>query len=127
VLSAAFSPDGRRVVTAGGVEAWVWDVSADLRPTDDLVRLAHVFSGYRIDDAGGAVPLSGEELQRLWDDLRSKYPADFTASPATARAWREREIGDCLREDNLKAAEFHYWWLVAEMAQAAQQAAAAGK
>jgi hypothetical protein len=49
-----------------------------------------------------------------------KAHAYFTVSPAATRAWWEREIGECLREGNLKAAEFHYWWLVAEMAQAAR-------
>ena len=63
-----------------------------------------------------------QELQRLWADQRAKYPADFTVSPAAARAWREREIGDCLKEGNLAAAEFHYWWLVAEVVQAAKPA-----
>jgi hypothetical protein len=73
---------------------------------------------------GTAVPISGEELQRLWGNLHDKYPADFTVSPATARSWREREIRDCMREGNLQAAEIHYWWLVAEMVQTAQEAGA---
>ena len=86
-----------------------------------------VDDSHRIDDAGGAAPLSGLEVQGLWDDLRSRYPADFSVGPVAARAWREREIGACLKEGNLDAAEFHYWWLVAEMVQAAQPAGAAGK
>jgi hypothetical protein len=90
------------------------------RPAKDVVRLAQLLSGHRIDDNGYVVPLSAEELQTLWDDLSRRYPADFTVSPAAARAWREREIGDCLREGNVWAAEFHYWWLVAEMARAAR-------
>jgi WD40 repeat protein/serine/threonine protein kinase len=119
--SAGFSPDGWRVVTGGSDKtARIWDVSPDPRPVGDLPRLAQLLSNHRIDDTGAAVPLSGEELKRLWDDLRPRYPADFAVSPAAARAWREREIGDCLREGNLAAAEFHYWWLVAEMALAAQ-------
>jgi WD40 repeat protein len=127
VLSAAFSPDGRRVVTASDREARVWDVSEDPRPVGDLVRLVQLLSSHRIDDTGAAVPLADEEMQRLWDDLRAKYPADFTASPAAARAWREKQIGACLREGNLDAAQFHYRWLVAEMVQTAQHAGAAGK
>jgi WD40 repeat protein len=121
VRTAVFSPDGRRVVTASEDKtARVWDVSVDARPVGDLVRLAQFLSGHRIDETGAATRLPGEELRRLWDDLRGKYPADFTVSYAAARAWREREIGDCMIEGRLDAAEFHYWWLVAEMVQAAK-------
>jgi Tol biopolymer transport system component len=125
VVSAAFSPDGRRVVTASSDKtARVWDVAADLRPVRDLLRLVQLLSGHRIDDTGAAVPLSLRELELRWADLSDKYPADFIVNPAAARAWRKRQIGDCLREGSLKAAEFHYWWLVAEMVQAAQDAGA---
>jgi WD40 repeat protein len=121
VQSASFSPDGRRVVTASyDKTARVWELAADGRPVEDLPRLTQLLSGHRIDDTGVIVPLSLKELQAFWDDLRQRYPADFTVSPAAARAWREREIGDCLREGNLAAAEFHYGWLVAEMALAAR-------
>ncbi len=115
-----FSPDGSRVLTYGRSEARVWDVSPDGRPIDDLTKLVQLLSGHRIDDTGSAVPLSGAGLQRLWDELHGKYPADFTVRPEAARAWRQREIGDCLRDGDFRAAEFHYWWLVAEMAQAAR-------
>jgi WD domain, G-beta repeat len=128
VRRAAVSPDGRRVVTAGlDGTARLWDVSADPRPAADVVRQVQLLSGHRIDDTGAVAVLPREELKRLWDDLRAKYPADFTVTPAAARAWREREIGDCLNEGNLAAAEFHYWWLVAEMVQAAQQSGAKGR
>jgi serine/threonine protein kinase len=122
VRSAAFSPGGRRVLTASADgTARVWDVSDDPRPIGDLVRMVQLLSGHRIDTAGIVVPLSTAELQGLWDDLHQRYPTDLTVSPAAARAWREWEIRDCLREGNLQAAEFHYWWLVAEMVLAAQQ------
>jgi WD40 repeat protein len=116
VRTVAFSEDGRWLATTcEDGTARLWDVSDAAGPLTDLVRLVQVLSGHRTDDTGTAVPLSGEELQRLWDDLRQKDAAEFTISPAAARAWREREIGDCLREGNLDAARFHFWWLVAEM------------
>jgi WD40 repeat protein/serine/threonine protein kinase len=128
VRRAAFSPDGRRVVTAGlDGTARVWNVSGDPWPAGDLVRQVQLLSGHRIDDTGAVAVLSREELQRLWAEQRAKYPTDFTVSPTAARAWREHEIGDCLKEGNLDAAQFHYWWLVAEMALAAQPAGVAGK
>jgi hypothetical protein len=111
----------------GQKTARVWDVSADLRFVGDLVRLAQLLSGHHIDDTGAAVPLSGAELQALWDGLRGQYPADFIVTPAAARARREIEVTDCLREGDFHAPEFHYWWLVAETIQAAQHAGASGK
>ena len=64
----------------------------------------------------------GSQRQRRRRSGRPQEPA-----PAAARAWREREIGDCLREGHLGAAEFYYWRLAAEMVQTAQTAGAAGK
>jgi hypothetical protein len=29
------------------------------------------------------------------------------------RAWREKQIGQCLNEGNLDAAQFHFNWLIA--------------
>ena len=29
-----------------------------------------------------------------------------------AVAWRKQQIGDCLREGNYDAAQFHYRWLI---------------
>jgi hypothetical protein len=63
-----------------------------------------------------------EGLSSRWNDLRKLSPADFPIDPAAVRAWREREIGDCLHEGDLQAAEFHYWWLVAEIALTARAA-----
>ncbi|HJZ93062.1 MAG TPA: WD40 repeat domain-containing protein, partial [Gemmataceae bacterium] len=113
----AFSPDGKRLVTASfDKTARVWDVSADDRPATDLVGLGQLLSGHRVDEAGGLIPLTIDELSDLWTRLRAAYPADFTVTPPAARVWRESEIREAMKEGNVAAAEFHYWWLVAEAA-----------
>jgi hypothetical protein len=68
---------------------------------------------------GRLQPIRAARLQEMWETLRAKYPQDFTVTPAQARAWREEQIGQCLREGNLDAAFFHYHWLIAEMVTAA--------
>jgi hypothetical protein len=131
-MRATFSADGRQVVTLGRDDALfgeesglgrdnvrVWEVSGDERSVADWVALARLLSGHEIDAGGGLQPLSAEKLQLLWTDLRAKYPQDFTVTPAEARAWREEQIGQCLKEGNLDGAFFHYHWLISEMVTAA--------
>jgi WD40 repeat protein len=117
VLSWAFSPDGARVVTANGDgTARVWDLAPDDRPAADLVGLSELLSGHRIDDTGAAVPLPADELARLWADLRARYPAELAVAPQSVRWWRERQIRDAVKAGDVRAAQFHYWALVAELA-----------
>jgi hypothetical protein len=115
VTHAAFSPDDCRVVTASrDGTALVWDVSTDERPAKDWVRLTQFFAG-AMDRFGAHTSLSPEKLHAEWTYLRAKYPQDFTVTPAQARAWREQQIGQCLKEGNLAAAFLHRDWLIAEL------------
>jgi WD40 repeat protein len=116
VNGAAFSPDGMQVVTVSTTAARVWDVSGETWPAADMVGFAQLLSVQRIDDTGGVVPLRGDELSRLWIDLRAKYPSSFVVSATTTRRWREEEIRGCLREGDIRAAELHCWALFVETA-----------
>jgi hypothetical protein len=117
VYSAAFGPDGRRLVTAGADgTARVWNLPTDPRPTDDLVKLAHLYAGGRIDPAGGFVPLTADETKSLFAELRDRYPADFAVPPSRARAWHREQLADAERDRDWFAAAFHLRALLREFA-----------
>jgi hypothetical protein len=105
----AFSPNGRRLATAcHDGTAHVWDLPGpDSRPLEDLVLLAQVLSGKRVDATDGLVEVEPAAQGRALEELRSRYPADFAASVPEALAWHQREAEACLRERNDPAALFH--------------------
>jgi WD40 repeat protein/serine/threonine protein kinase len=81
VAQAEFSPDSKQLLTAcrdGTVR--IWDLSPDDRPVEDLVLLARVLCGHRIDATGGNLePVEPDILRDTWLKLREKYPDDFQA------------------------------------------------
>ena len=88
VPQVSFSPDGRRLITVGRSAAQNWDLRPDVRPAEDLVRLAVLLSGHRVDNSGGYVPVSKEVLVDAWKTLQAKYPGEFT-TPAEVLAWQK--------------------------------------
>jgi WD40 repeat protein len=87
VLTANFSPDGRRLVV-GTTEhsAAVWDVSSDVRPIDDLRRLAEMLSGQRLGQFDNLDDAGDQDLRDDWQSLLTRYPQAFppmTRSPTT--------------------------------------------
>ncbi|MBL8825190.1 MAG: protein kinase [Planctomycetia bacterium] len=114
--SASFSSDGRSVVTASTDQtARVWALSADTRPTADLLKLAQVYASHKIDDTGGLQPLDVEkELLPMYNEMKAKYPDEFIPKYEDTRRWRLKQIEECCRERNLPAALYHQNWLLAE-------------
>ena len=76
-----FSPEGRHLfrydVRQPGMN--IWDVSPDDRPVEDLVKLTNLLAGHQLDANGGLIPLTRDELRKLWQDLEAKYPDGFDA------------------------------------------------
>ena len=92
---ASFGADNRRAMTAGRNALQVWNLMPDNRPASDLILLAQVLSGHRIDATGGVVPLDAGVLHTTWQALRSKYVETFTPSAREILAWHRREAEDC--------------------------------
>jgi WD40 repeat protein/tetratricopeptide (TPR) repeat protein len=74
VTTTGFTTDGLRIVTLG--ERWgrTWDLAPDPRPLEELLLLAQVLAGRRIDEAGSFVPLDGAEWRNAWEKLQD-HPA----------------------------------------------------
>ena len=52
----------------------------------EFLALAELTSGHRIDESGAVVPLTTDELVRLWNELRVKYSEEFAVTPEQTRA-----------------------------------------
>ena len=84
MISAQFSPDGTRVVTASwDTTARVWDAMAPA-PADaeNLAAVAEAVGGLTVNEFGAVVPVS-DQLRRL-DDLRAKVKStdQISSDPA---------------------------------------------
>jgi WD40 repeat protein len=111
---AAFSPDKRRVLTASWDKtARVWDILSDDRAAGDLILLAQLLSGSRVETNGALVPLKPQELRAAWQALREKYPSDFVGSDREVLAWHRREAADCEAQKVWDSAVWHLDRLIA--------------
>jgi len=82
VQHMAFSTDDNQLTISGKEMAAVtWDLHPDERPATDLMALAKLLAGSRIDPTRGLFPLRPAELQPVWRDLRARYPADLAPAP----------------------------------------------
>jgi tetratricopeptide (TPR) repeat protein len=102
VSHAAFSPDGRRIVTASmDKTARVWDAATDqtIKPREDeakdLISMAQLLSGIKVDRSGDLVPLTRDEVRAAWQELRPRYPDVFVCSPQEILSWHWREAAAC--------------------------------
>jgi WD40 repeat protein/Flp pilus assembly protein TadD len=114
VESVAFSPDGRLLLTTSDHAARVWLLSAEERSADDLLLLAQLLSCARRHAEGGRLmPSTSDELARAWDELRTKFPGDFTTPPQDEAAWEAEAARACERVFQWDAALFHFERLIA--------------
>jgi tRNA A-37 threonylcarbamoyl transferase component Bud32 len=122
VLEAVYTADETHFIATGSDGGlFIWPVPTDSRPTEDLIRLAEAYFGYRLDEFGGfsAMPLA--EHQVLWKDMAARYPADFSVSTQARLAWHRREMAAAVKERKPMAVVFHFlrgypeWSMVLEV------------
>ncbi|HEY5914556.1 MAG TPA: protein kinase [Verrucomicrobiae bacterium] len=89
------------------------DLSQDIRPVAELVSLAELLSGNRVDETGGVQPVSERPLASAWNRLRRKYSETFSDFPEDTLAWHEQEASACEQACNWWSALFHLEILVA--------------
>jgi WD40 repeat protein/serine/threonine protein kinase len=81
------APDGRELIADGRhtSEVRAWDLAPEARPAADLARLAELLSARRLDEQGGAVPLTADEWAQRRRALTRRYPYQFTPAAVTTR------------------------------------------
>jgi WD40 repeat protein len=78
IARVCFAEDDSEVVlTSPDQKTVTWNLRPDDRPIADLINLAHVLAGKKIDASRGLLPLDPESLSQSWESLRKKYPADL--------------------------------------------------
>jgi WD40 repeat protein len=105
---AVFTPDGRRLITTSGQDrVWIWDLPREDRPVSDLLLVAELLTGRRVDAAGGAEPLSSRDLRRAWERLRPRYPDLFAVTPGEIWTWEWRGMEDAFKTRRWSAVRLH--------------------
>jgi WD40 repeat protein/serine/threonine protein kinase len=109
VVQANYSTDESRTITATtDGRLFVWPIPTDERPTDDLIRLAKVLHGYRLDRFGGFSAIPNDDFRALCRAAEDRYVADFAVSDAARAAWHRGEMVTAAREGRPGAAVFHF-------------------
>jgi WD40 repeat protein/serine/threonine protein kinase len=108
IRSVRFRPDGRELFTSGSNGAiWAWALVDTDRPVEELVGLAKLLSGSRIDEGRGLMPLSSEELQDVWSSIRRTREDLFHFSPEEVTAWHRQTAEECERARHWNASCWH--------------------
>jgi len=89
------------------------DLPHDLHAAKDLLSLAELLSGNRVDESGDFRPLDSDALNERWSVLKKANPDAFVDSPARVQAWHDRQATYCEQAWNWWSARFHLSCLLA--------------
>jgi WD40 repeat protein len=112
----AVAPDGKVVTGTGAADdprgRRTWDLLPDARPVADIQEMVKLLTGHRLEGQA-AVVVAAADAKKSWDDLRPRYPADFSPDAGRALAWARRALDECEREQNWVGAVRHLDRLIA--------------
>jgi WD40 repeat protein len=80
IQQASFDGELVRLTGTGGT-AWTCDLRGDDRLAADLMNVAWLLSGTRIDPERGPLPLEPDVLRRTWQTMRDRFPEEFAPLP----------------------------------------------
>src|ERR1043166_2854354 len=75
-ISAEFSPDGKRIVTASGSTVRIWDAQTSRPLTEFLKHGSWVFSAHFSPDGKQIITASWDNTARLWDAQTGQTPTE---------------------------------------------------
>jgi serine/threonine protein kinase/WD40 repeat protein len=108
-----FTEDGRSLI--GRDSGMQIDVAPMEWPVADLIKLAQLHAGQRLDAGGGLVTLSKEDYRALWKELRARYPSEFAVSDESVLEWRGQQLKALTTGKDRTGVPFHRRWFAREL------------
>jgi WD40 repeat protein/predicted Ser/Thr protein kinase len=109
-----FHHDGTFLLQGTGKRARLWSLPKEARPVADLVSLAQLLAGRRIDADGNLVSWPSSSASSEWARLSAKFPAGFARGSSQVRQWRERIVESSENGEHWFTAGFHLEQLIKE-------------
>ncbi len=108
VRRADFSDDGRRLTTLAddGMKR-EWSLPEDYRPVPELIDLARLLAGSRIDEGGVYWPVEVKKLRAAWDAMRGAHPETFAPLKDEDAVWHRRMADECESSRQWRSALWH--------------------
>src|SRR5262249_10417997 len=113
VRSVRFNPDDRHLLTSGSARiVWAWDLPCASCAAGDMIQLAQLLCGSRLDEHRGIMPLKPREQKELWLSLRETRSDLFHFAEGDMMAWHRQTAEECIRGKHWNPALWHLGQLV---------------
>jgi WD40 repeat protein/serine/threonine protein kinase len=108
IRQVRFDSDGRHLLTTGpSGRVWLWLLPCSSCATGDLLRVAQLLAGSRLDAHRGIMPLTPREQKELWTALHEARGDLFHFAEDDLLDWHRQSAEDCARSEQWSAALWH--------------------